>query len=203
MYRLAHSYHDNSLQLSGEISVYIYVYIPFHVEPYLVSFPTPPTPLKLKHKSLSEQQEQSFSILCSWHSLYPKTATFQTFFHLLLSNRWRNFQANMIGKLFLSLFLPSSTLILTWDKAELSSDVDWKKEKPYSVHVSSHAILKKKNKNSRHIHFNNCFIYILHYPWLIHMLYASSAASMSGSRCVLSYHITALWQVSHTSQVGF
>ncbi len=46
------------------------------------------------------------------------------------------------------------------------------------------------------------FTYCITLGW-IHMLYASSAASMSGSPCVPSYHITALWQVSHTSQVGF
>lgn len=35
------------------------------------------------------------------------------------------------------------------------------------------------------------------------MLDASSAAFTSGRPCVPSYHITALWQVSHTSQAGF
>ncbi len=39
--------------------------------------------------------------------------------------------------------------------------------------------------NSRHIHFNNCFIYILHYPWLIHMLDASSLPCLAVHVCLL------------------
>lgn len=46
------------------------------------------------------------------------------------------------------------------------------------------------------------FTYCITLGW-IHMLYASSAASISSGPCVPSYHITALWQVSDTSQAGF
>lgn len=40
---------------------------------------------------------------------------------------------------------------------------------------------------SRSVQLNNCFIYILHYPRLIHMIYASSAAPMCA---FLSRHLS-------------
>lgn len=46
------------------------------------------------------------------------------------------------------------------------------------------------------------FTYCITLGW-IPILYASSAAAMSAGPCGPSYHIIALWQVSHISQAGF
>lgn len=181
-------------------------------------FSSSPTPVKLHYKSLSKQ---SLSIQGSWHSfpisphvclllnlqhlttpmLHPKTVWdaesffIKVRFDLLLCDwLWSRNGCNWkprVSPAPLSLwpetavgsvasacvFVEASFVLFTCSFAETTA----------GTFTSTTAL---------------SFTYCMTLGWM-HMLYASSAASMSSGPCVPPYHVTALWQVSHTSQAGF
>lgn len=221
-----HTYNYRHIQLSwkfcslcncqAEHLLYLHVYFS-SCGTILVFLPYTPTPMKLHHKSLSEQQQQSFSIQGFWYSfpVYPclrlplslqhLTACFTlklcdavcfrivSSVHLLLSNT-----------VFFSCFFTFFSV----DLKIKHSEVNRQKHsvactcvfpESCSVHFTCNYVETTAGKFTT---TTVSFTYCITLGW-IHMLHASSVASMSGDPCVPFYHITALWQVSHTSQVGW
>lgn len=193
---------------------YIYTYVPLNVEPSWFSFPTPPTRLKLHHKSLSQQQQQSFSIQGSWYSfpVHPCAClllSLQHFttpftinlcdavyfykvscFHLLLLTEFCFFYA------YLSVDLKIKHSGVSGEKRGIACTCVYPQS--CSLRFTCNFVETTAGKSSA---TTVSFTYCITLGW-IHMLHASCAATMSGELCLPFSHIAALWQVSYTSQVG-
>lgn len=183
--------------------------------PYTPAAPIP-TQVEPHHESPSEQRQQSFSIgigiRLSWHplpvSLFAFCSTSDTSpppcttlrpwdFIKSVSTRYLatgkgSFELNMAAiDEFLCCFDLRQAFVVRREQFIFFL--------LRRVSCNSHAIFAETTAGT---FTSTALSFTYHIGWS-HLLDASSAASTSSGPRVPSYHITALWQVSHASQAGF